>query len=193
MKRDVQEIFDAVVGAVKMFKPKEIIKFEQGQDNTVNLLPKKTKILGRAFLKEIFSTKDNRLLILVGHLYLENFLIEIIKHKFKNYEELEKSKIIDGFYKKVKLLESQGYLTEDIVNDLLMINGIRNKFVHNLNYQINRIDVFKFYHLKIYKNYLNIKNKEALKSFNRLIIKQVFFWSLIKLTQRYRFIHLMNV
>lgn len=193
MNHEIDDMFYYIVESVKKTKPKEIIEFEKRENIVLNFLPKKTKVFGRAFLKEVFSIDNDRLLILIGHLYLENILIEIIKKKFKNIDKLEESGIINSFYKKVRLLESQNYLGEDIVNDLLFINEIRNKFVHNLKYHINQIDMFKFYHMKRFKGYIEMKNKKALIAFNRLVIKQTFMYLLFKFTKKYRFIHLMDV
>ena len=52
-------------------------------DNYIQLLkqfsPNRTKIMGRAILKDIIETEDHRLLILLSHMYFENFIEEIIK------------------------------------------------------------------------------------------------------------------
>ncbi|GEM_PF-5142446 len=47
-------------------------------------LPNKTKIMGVSFLKDITEIEDHRLLILMSHLYFENFIEEIIKKRL-NY------------------------------------------------------------------------------------------------------------
>lgn len=70
------------------------------------MYPKKTKILFIAFRKDTFIHKDCRLLMIIGHLYLEIFINKIIEKHFKNIESLEKHGLINTFYKKVKLLET---------------------------------------------------------------------------------------
>ena len=193
MKSDIDDMHYYLVESVKQLKPKDIVNFQNTEEWVSYFLPKTTKVFGRAFLKEIFDSENDRLLVLMGHLYLENILVEIIKHKFKNIDKLEKSGITNSFYKKVKLLESQNYLSEDIVTDIIFINEIRNKFVHNLKYTLDEIDIFRFFHMTRFRDYLEIKNKKARMAFNKLLIKLTFMYLLFKLSKKHRFIHLMNV
>ena len=48
-----------------------------------HFLPNETKIMSVSFLKDVTEIKEHRLLILMSHLYFENFIEKIIKKRLE--------------------------------------------------------------------------------------------------------------
>ncbi|MCK4928970.1 MAG: hypothetical protein KAR76_04455, partial [Methanosarcinales archaeon] len=128
MNEKIDEKFDVIFEDLSQINAKELKKM-LGSD-LISLFPEKSKVLSTNYFKDIFATEDTRTLILIIHLYLEHIISAIIKEKFVNYEEILKF----GLFQKVKILRAADIITENISNDILYINSIRNKFAHKLNY-----------------------------------------------------------
>ena len=120
-------------------------------------LPKRTKILSRAFLKDIIEVEDHRLLILLSHLYFENFIDEIIRNRLEG-----SSKIFDfTFSIKLEILHASKILDEWYYNEFKFINNLRNKFAHNLSFDILDINFEKSPTLKRVKAMKKYRSKSA--------------------------------
>ncbi len=96
-------------------------------------LPKSSNLLVNNFISDILTLRSNlRNLVIISHLYFENIIDGLIETNFKNPQAFDNF----NFYNKIKVLESQKVLDDDIMNYLLLINNIRNKFAHNLDYDM---------------------------------------------------------
>jgi hypothetical protein len=73
---------------------------------------------------------DHIAIVLKSHLLIEYLLNKIVKHKL----ELDPDKLI--FSKKLKLLYSKGLIPDYIFRNIDKINSLRNKLVHELNYEL---------------------------------------------------------
>lgn len=69
--------------------------------------------------------------LLRGHLWLENALIDLIEAEVANPQPLKKRRI--SFFNRVNLAESLGLLVPSDVATLMKINSIRNRLAHNLH------------------------------------------------------------
>ena len=57
MNSDIDDMHYYLVESVKQLKPKDIVNFQNTEKWVSYFLPKKTKVFGRAFLKEIFNSE----------------------------------------------------------------------------------------------------------------------------------------
>jgi hypothetical protein len=127
-------------------------------------LPKQTKIMGRAFLKDIVEIKDLRLLILLSHLYFENFINEIIRKRLD-----ASSKILDfSFNIKLEILRASKIIDDSLYIELRFVNNLRNNYAHNLyfdvlDYNFEKSSAIK--NLKILNKYHSKRAKKKLYDF----------------------------
>jgi len=112
-------------------------------------LPKCSVFLINKFIKNLLLQPYNmRNLVITTRLYFENIIDELIKIKFSHPEA-----IIDfNFYKKVKIIQAGNILKKDIIEYLLFVNNIRNKYAHNIDYEISDS---KFKEIGYFKNVIN--------------------------------------
>ena len=83
----------------------------------------------------------NILMFIRGHLYIEFAMNDIINKAFKAPKKL--NRIANTFYNKIVLLSSVGRIDTQLESLLKDINSHRNKFAHNLDYDIIFDDVFR--------------------------------------------------
>ena len=127
-------------------------------------LPKKTKIMGTAFLKDISEIKDLRLLILLSHLYFENFIDEIIRKRLDS-----SSKILDfSFIIKLEILHASKIVDDFLYSELRFINNLRNNYAHTLYFDILSYNFDKspaIKNLKVLNKYRSKRAKRKLYDF----------------------------
>ncbi len=152
------------------------------------LLPKKSKALVTNFFKVVFSIDDPLHLVIRSHLYTEVMLNAVIRKNFKNPE-----KIIDFSYsQKIKILYALGKLDNQLSADLSQLNQLRNKFAHNLKYDIAEFDFSKFSDLNGIYTLKDYNRKSAKKSLNLLLFKYESLFILEKMTNHFREIYLID-
>jgi hypothetical protein len=81
-------------------------------------------------------------IVLMGHLVIENLLVESIKTKMELPQEFDPYTLY--FPSKVELCVSLKIIPIEKKNCYLKLNSIRNKFAHQLNYDLNYDDVFNY-------------------------------------------------
>lgn len=152
-------------------------------------LPNKTKIMGRAFLKDITEIEDHRLLILMSHLYLENFIEIIIKTRSNYSPKLLRS----SFHRKLKFLYESEIIDDFYYSELGFINNLRNCHAHNLSFDLLDYNFNmspRLRGLKILKKY---RAKRAKRKLHNFIIRMYLISILFALTYDFREIHLLDV
>ena len=151
-------------------------------------LPNKTKIMGVSFLKDITEIEDHRLLILMSHLYFENFIEEIIKKRLNYSSRTLKS----AFFRKLEILYKSKILDDFYYSELGFINDLRNNYAHNLSFDILDYNFDKsprLKNLKILKKYRAKRSKRKLYNF---IIRMYLISILFALSHDFREIHLLD-
>ena len=94
-------------------------------------------------VKELNGVHDMRYTIVMLHLYLEFWLDKVIEKKCKNSK-----KILEfNFFQKLRILNGFGIVSDELFNDIKIINELRNTFAHELDIPENEIDT-KLIHLK---------------------------------------------
>ena len=84
--------------------------------------------------EELGTIKKPRIIVPIVHLYLEYFLQRLIEESFVNHEQLVGKEGKGASYlTKVKLLYAMKELDDNQFNDLVLINTLRNEFIHNLD------------------------------------------------------------
>ena len=152
---------------------KEWFKITNNNINMISIIgsffPKKSKILHTNYLKDICSIDEPRILTIVIHLYIENFIEEIIKKKIKRSSKILKY----SFKQKLEILYSMDIIPENFYEDINFINNTRNNYAHKLNFTINNFDFKKSNKLRNYYN-LNPYKRKDLKSKFYLFIYKLF-------------------
>ncbi len=82
----------------------------------------------------IFDTKELDS-ILKAHLFIERLVDSLIEEKLDKPESFLKNQV--SFNLKVDLAHSLGVLTDRLVSSIKSLNSIRNKYAHNLDYQVS--------------------------------------------------------
>jgi len=151
--------------------------------------PKKSKALVMNFFKLIFSIDDPLHLVIRSHLYTEVMLNAVITKNFKNPE-----KVINFSYsQKIKILFALGKLDTQLSTDLNYLNQLRNKFAHNLKYDIAEFDFSQFSDLKgIYKK-KDYQRKSSKRSLNLFLFKYEILFILGNMTTQFREILLIDI
>ena len=140
----MKEVIKAAIERLNYLKENNYIQFEKETDILIQqLMPKRSKRLSRNLKKKIFTQEHSILIILLGHLYIERLVNEILNKELINYSSIN-SNILNTFYKKITYIKSQNILGDTLCEDLILLNKLRNKFAHNLNYDISSFDIYGF-------------------------------------------------
>jgi|SRR5699024_2159771 len=94
----------------------------------------------RLFLDNI-EKKDPLQIVVRGHLFLENELINLLESTFPQKDCLDPSDL--RFPVKIKLVGALGLLPKDSISIYLMFNSLRNKFAHRLDMEITLEEIKK--------------------------------------------------
>ncbi len=184
---------EIIFDACKATNKREYPNIEKTLLTVIEFLPKKSKNLSTNFFRKIFSTSENITLILLGHLYIERLLNEIITIKYSILNTDDKNIKFNSFYKKIAFLKKEGVLEVNVADDIITINELRNCFAHELNYQLSSFDLWKLSELKKYRREVfEPKNRKLKEIFTRLILKIYFFNLMRNLSSEFRFLHLIN-
>lgn len=106
----------------------------------------KKRRIEKGFFEYFVDGEDKRFLgtILMGHLVVENLLVEAIKTQLDFPEEFDAYKI--DYPEKVDLCVGLGILPSAKKQVYLKLNNIRNKFAHELNYEFTIDDTLRYIH-----------------------------------------------
>lgn len=107
-----------------------------------------------AFINSIASN-EILVVILKGHLYIENTLYDILS-------EVLDIKCINSdmtFKQKLDLANSLGLLADEVYRPLNKFNGIRNHYMHNINYMFDK---------KEFDDFLSVFSKEYKQTYNKI-------------------------
>ena len=92
-------------------------------------------------------------LVIKGLLFIEHFLGVIIKNKLK-YPDIILKNSNFTFSMKLDILRSHNYLDDKQYNDIKHITRLRNKYAHNLYYDLKNFDVSVFSYCEDYHTYV---------------------------------------
>ena len=151
------------------------------------VLPKTSKIFATNLIKIIFSQKSIREKVIISHLFFENMIEEIIKEniarpkKILNYSFAVKLNILNSF----KLISERNYIC------LKLINHLRNKYAHNLKYEILQFEIKKFPFLQKVK-ILNFKRKKEKEKYYEFLVSHCLWLTLLSLESEHKCISFMD-
>jgi hypothetical protein len=101
-------------------------------------MAKESKNKWEGFYKKHWVGADELTVVLKGHLFLEQILNEIIILTIPKPQYILDKK----FYDKLKIFEALGLApSNELIEKLLAINTLRNKYSHNLNYKCADKDI----------------------------------------------------
>jgi hypothetical protein len=91
------------------------------------------------FFLENIEKEDPLQIVVRGHLFLENELINLLEATFSQTDCLDPSDL--RFPLKIKLVGALGLLPKESIPIYLKFNSLRNKFAHNLDMEITAKEV----------------------------------------------------
>lgn len=189
----MKDFITIVIEDLKSKKQKEFGIHEKTVKSLIAAIqPKQSKISGTNLVKRIYGYDDELNIVLVGHLYLERYLNEILNVNIANFEELVKKGKYNSFHKKATYIITKNISEKQLINDILIFNRLRNKFAHKLNYNIIDFDIFQFSFLNKYSTEFAIKNKNTKRELNRILLRHSIYHLFRSLTKAHRFLHLID-
>lgn len=111
-------------------KDKEILAELSNEDSIFNEV-------AAEFLMRVREYDDESTIILVGHLLIENLIDKIIESKCKSPKIILNDSRTYPFSVKVQILYSMRLIPDYIYNNIIRINKLRNKFSHNIEFNID--------------------------------------------------------
>jgi hypothetical protein len=142
--------------------------------------------LGSHFLKCLTRIVDPLTLVVTAHLFIERFVDGIIAKKFTNAGVILKNRGFT-FALKVDLLRAKNYLSEDCYVDIRVLNTIRNRFAHDLIFDLAGFDMAQFWFCEQW-NELRISNVAHRREAATYVIRCVAESLLWRLTARHNFL-----
>jgi len=79
--------------------------------------------------------------ILRGHLYIEREIVKLLNLKLENPKQILNNNF--GFANKIRLAAALGFIEADSMEAYIAFNTVRNKYAHQLNYELNEKDLKK--------------------------------------------------
>ncbi|QTL51297.1 hypothetical protein [Priestia aryabhattai] len=79
--------------------------------------------------------------ILRGHLYIEREIVKLLNLKLENPKQILNNNF--GFANKIRLAAALGFIETDSMEAYIAFNTVRNKYAHQLNYELNEKDLKK--------------------------------------------------
>ncbi len=190
---EVKHVLTISMEDLRLRKPKDYEAFEKILISIVGISsPNKTISLGKNLTKKIFEYDNELNIVLVGHLYLEKYLNDILGKNLKGFETLEKKGILNSFYKKVTYLQAEKITPSDLLDNIITYNKLRNKFAHKLNYDIIEFDIFEFGYLKRYQSEFKVKRKKEKRILYRIFIRLITYHIMVMLTRSHNYLFLLD-
>lgn len=155
--------------------------------------PQKSTSLGKNLSKNALTSESELDLILTGHLYLERLINDILDDILNDFKSLEKSGILNSFHKKACYLKLEKIVSSDLIDDIIIFNKLRNKFAHNLNYDLVDFDVFQFSFSKDFSDKITPKRKDYKRAATRIIIRSSLLYFLFNLTKEHNILFLSDL
>ncbi|MEY8847313.1 hypothetical protein AB9K26_00735 [Psychroserpens sp. XS_ASV72] len=189
----MKHVLNIAIEDLGLKKQKDYAEFEKLLISIIDSIsPKKSISLGSNLTKKIFEYDNELNIVLVGHLYLEKYLNEILDKNLKSFETLEKRGILNSFYKKVTYLKAEKITPNELLDNITVYNKMRNKFAHHLNYDISEFNVFEFSYLKKYESDFNVKRKKEKRILHRILVRLITYHIMVMLTRNHSYLHLLN-
>jgi len=168
----MREVIKPVIDSLNEINEKDYPKIENMIDVSIqSMMPEKSKVLSRNLKKKIFGQQDFLQIVLTGHLYIERLINEILSKELNGFNQL--GNLFNTFYKKVSFIRSESILNESLCDDILLLNNLRNKYAHRLNYDICIFNIFDFSYLQEYRNNVDIRYKKNKKIAYRVFVKLI--------------------
>lgn len=148
------------------------------------MMPKRSKVLVKNLLKDVFSTTEPRLLVISGHLYFDYILLQMLGREQHNLNKRQ----VESFYAKLEFLYKLGKLDSDTYNCLTAINKLRNSFAHNIFYDLNKWTAKSIPYVARY-NLSPPRRKDLLRIFNIVVLRLSFMVEIFVLCDQNRWLH----
>lgn len=158
------------------------------EESYQDLFPKKSKTLITNLLKDISLTSEPRLLVIIGHLYFDYILEKILEREAIPLSQRKR----ESFYAKLEIIYKRELLEDSTYESLRAINQLRNRFAHDIFFDIVHWDAKTIPYVSYYQ--LRIpKRRDLLRAFNIAVVKLTFFALPQSLINQHRWLNLHDV
>lgn len=141
-------------------------------------------LLGSELLRQMYQLNEPLSIVMTGHLFIESLLNKVIESKFKH-----SNLILDNreftFNLKLETLKAKNYLDDHLYFDIKYLNSLRNKYAHNLLYDIADFDLSKFLYCDLAYKATKFNSKKARHELNIFILRRVIVDLLYRITSKY--------
>ncbi|MCK4328031.1 MAG: hypothetical protein KAW41_06235 [Candidatus Diapherotrites archaeon] len=162
---------------------KFILTSEATQDIIRSRLPKKTRVLGRKFFKDVLEIQNTLHLVLVMHLYFERFLDAIITKRLKNPKRL----LDERYYLKLEIISALGILDNELYRELKFVNYLRNQYAHRLDYTMEDLEKIPNPSLKkMFAKIKKVRGTNKRKKLYHTVLQYYFYFLMMDLSFTFR-------
>ena len=188
MTKELEKVIANSSLAFKKSTKKQIEQFLLSPSLFSSVMPKKSKTFFRNFVKIIFEIESHRELILVTNLCFEKMTDTIISKVI----DMSKDLPFLTYNSKLKLLCAIEKMHKNLSSDLIHINQLRNKFAHNLFFDLGKMDLKKLSALKELDKKIIYRYKIPKSKINAFFLRLAILIIYDKLCHEYRYLHLLN-
>lgn len=184
------DFFNLLFPILSKFKPTDYANFNEKLKTLNKRFPKKSKTLTGNYFKDIININEPRLLVIIGHLYIDYLLSKYIS---KNDPSIRQKRIDRmRFKQKLEYVNKNNLISKNNYETMDSLNKLRNQFAHDIFYTIENWNAKTIPY--VVENNLHIpKRKDLLKQFNIAIIKTAFQVILVQMTKTADWINLENM
>lgn len=184
---DEKESLIYMLDSFKIQTPEQILSYIRNKFMK-NIVPsyKDSKLLFEKYLYDITLQEDSRFMTILANLYLEICIQKIIEDRMRNPEMLEEV----GHYYRLKMLNSMGIIEGDLYDDIVLVNSLRNKFAHNINFKICKDTFKKMSDLKEYEIPDPFTKKEEKGEYYHYILSLFLFQLIHRLVDKFEVLKL---
>lgn len=187
-KRDNTEIFAVLVSVFLSFRSEEELIGWAKKQSVVGAFEPFLELLGSQLIMHLQNEATPLSLVLRAQLYLERMVEEIISKKFRHSEVILKNRSFTAAHK-VDIVRARNLLDATAHNDIALINSLRNKFAHDLAFNIGAFDMSRFSYCggmnRVYEKFRGAEVKETI---NTYLFKNVVLFLLMRLTARHEYL-----
>lgn len=130
-----QSVFENLFVKLSVIPPSKFTS-ELLQTSIAQFLPHKSIRVMTNAIKDIFMTNEPRLLVLLGHLYLDYALEKVLIYQGVQLNRQQ----MESFFRKVESLKKLNLFHPEVINGLEVINKLRNQFAHNIFFNLTDWD-----------------------------------------------------
>jgi len=151
-------------------------------------MPRRSKTLLRNLTKDVYSTKEPRLLVIIGHLYFDYVLRRMLEREPNPLTKRQSQ----SFHARLVFLNQRGKFDAETCECLREVNRLRNVFAHDIFYCIEKWDPTRIPYVPRFA--LRVpRRKDLLRAFNVIVLRATYFALFDALAEQHEWLSLEDV